>query len=400
MADTMIARVFDGIDEVCEWSALSETIENGPVRRGSLNELAEAAGNSAVILLLPATEVLLVELELPITSQRQLKKALPYALEDYLANDVENYHWAWCKQAGGKITVAAIEHERLAAHLQRFDTAGIKLQGVYAETLCLPVLDDSVSILLDGKRAVVRFTLSQGGGIDSDYLLPFVEKALPELNLAGRIQLWHTQPCADLHWPSHLSVTGETIASALSVLRPAKKNELNLLSGIYSPRESGNIRWTAWIPAATLMLVALLLQYGGALSAYRHSQEQLAGLEAANRQLFSQTFPQVKRIVNMKAQAEQALLALRKHQGDGGGAYLRLLYQSGEILSRDTALQLQALDFSGGVLSLHLTGASVAQIEDFKHNMEKNHNVKVDIQSAETGNNGLSAHVGISERAS
>lgn len=390
MAEPIIARVFDDIEDCCEWSDLA-------VRQGSLQQLAQAAANTAVILLLPATEVLLIELTLPIASHRQLNKALPYALEDYLANDLEDYHWVWSKQPGDKVAVAAIAHHKLASWLKRFNEAGIKLQGVYAETLFVPIHENSVSILLDRNRAILRFSQWHGGGIDRDFLPAFIANTLTERT---KIQLWHSQPCADLNWPEQLTVNSEAIASALSLLRPDHKNELNLLAGIYSPDRPGNIRWKTWLPAAILMLFASLIHYGTALTSYRHSQTQLAELESANRQLFKQTFPQIKRIVNIKAQAEQELLALRKNRGNNGSIYLRLLYQSGQILSQDPLLQLHALEFMDGVLSLHLTGTGIAQIENFKQLMEKNPGVKVNIQSAETGNNGLSAHIDISEQAS
>jgi general secretion pathway protein L len=134
--------------------------------------------------------------------------------------------------------------------------------------------------------------------------------------------------------------------------------------------------------------------------AYRHSQSQLAELEAANQALFQQTFPNIKRIVNIKAQAEQELLALQKQGGGNSSLYLRLLYQSGENLAKDQALQVQALEFTNGILSLHLTGSSIAQIETFKQSMEKTPGIRVNIQSAETGDQGLSAHLDISEQSS
>jgi general secretion pathway protein L len=326
--------------------------------------------------------------------------ALPYALEDFLANDVELYHWVWSKQPGDKVAVAAIEHERLTAWVQLVSEAGVKLQGLHTETLWLPIQEDSVSILLDHHRASVRFSQWLGGGIDQDYLTLFVEKALHEQNLPKQIQLWSTEPCADLGWSNHLTVNCEMIPSALTLLRPSKKNELNLLTDVYSPQTPGTQNWKAWIPAASLMLIAVLMQYGIALTSFWDSQKQLSDLEASNQQLFKQTFPQVNRIVNLKAQAEQELIARRKNQGHKGGVYLRLLYQSGEILSQDGSLQLQAIDFANGILSLHLTGTSVAQIENFKQLMEQHQNVKVKIQSTESGNTGLSAHLDISEQSS
>ncbi len=389
MSEPIMARV---VDEGYEWLD-SESVN----RQGNLQELAQAVGNHPVTMLLPATDVLLIELNLPISSPRQLQKALPFALEDYLAYDLEMYYWVWSKQAGDKVAVAAIAHEKLVAYLQQFNEAGIKLQSVYAETLFLPVLDDVISILLDRNHAIVRFSAWHGGGIDQDFLPRFIENTLPD---HSRIHLMYTEPCAELIWPKSLSINSEVIPSAMAVLRPDKKMELNLLSGIYKPDQPSNVSWKAWIPAVALIMLAALIQYGSAFMAYRHSQTQLAELENTNRQLFKQTFPQIKRIVNIKTQAEQELLALRKQQGNGGSVYLRLLFQTGQVLSQDPSLQLQSLDYINGMLSLHLRGTGVAQVEGFKQQMEQNQQIKVTIQSAETDNLGVSAHIDISGQSS
>jgi general secretion pathway protein L len=385
MAEPIMARV---IDEAYEWLD-SKAIS----RQGNLQELAEVIDNHPVTLLLPATDVLLIELNLPISSQRQLQKALPFALEDYLAYDLEMYHWVWSKQPGDKVAVAAIAHEKLAAYLQGFNEADIKLQSVYAETLFLPVSDNAVSILLDRNHAIVRFSAWHGGGIDQDFLPRFIENTLMDHN---RIHLLYTEPCAELVWPKSPGINSEAIPSAMTVLRPDKKMELNLLTGIYRPDQPSNVSWKAWIPAVALIMLAALIQYGSAFMAYRQSQTQLAELENTNRQLFKQTFPQIKRIVNIKTQAEQALQALRKQQGNGGSVYLGLLFQTGQVLSQDPSLQLQSLDYLNGILSLHLRGTGVAQIEGLKQQMEQNRDLKITLQSAETDNNGVFAHIDIS----
>ncbi len=397
MAEPIIVRVFDGIDDCYEWSDFAE---NAVIRQGKLQELAQAAGNLPVILLLPATEVLLIELSLPIASQRQLQKALPFALEDYLANELETYHWVWSKQPGDKVAIAAIAHEKMAAYRQRFSQVGIKLQGVYAETLFLPVMENTVSVMLDRNRAIVRFSQWYGGGIDQEFLAFFIDNTLKKnAETTLQIQLWHTQPYDELHGLKQHKVTSVTVPSALSVFRPDKKTELNLLTGLYSPDQSSSIPWKAWIPAIMLIVLAALIQYGNAFVVYQHSQTQLAELENANQQLFRQAFPHIKRIVNIKAQAEQELLARQKHQGNNGSAYLRLLFQSGKMLGQEPLLQLQTVDFVNGVLSLHLTGTRIAQIENFKQLMEKNHGLKITIQSAETDSNGVSAHIDMSEQS-
>lgn len=400
MAESVLVRVVDDSTESYEWLVISENTPNTlpTSQRGALSELAPIADGSPVILLLPATEVLLLEISLPVKTNSQLKKALPFAVEDLLANEVENYHLVWSKQPGDKIAVAAIEQEPLKAWLQRFRKANIKLEGIFPETLFLPSRHDLCSILIDQQRAVVRYGLWRGGGIEPDHLALFLEKTMAENKLLTQVQVWSTEPCMDLSWPKTLAVTSESIPAGLPFLQAnrSKKMPLNLLSGAYGAQHQSDGGWKAWLPAVTVVLLAVLMQYGIALTDYWNGKAQLAALETENRQMFKDTFPHLKRIVNIKIQAEQELIALRKKSGAGGDSdYLRLMYQTGEILKQDEILQLQALDFVNGVLNIQVTGTGIGQIENFKQRMEKEYGVKVNIQSAESNEKGLFAHIEI-----
>lgn len=398
MAETFLVRFFDEQGDDCEWLAL--TVAAQPMH-GSAADMADAVKACDAILLLPATQVLLLELELPIAHPRELKKALPFALEEYLAQDVEAYHWVWRKLADGKIAVAAVAHECLTGWLQRFDELGVKLRAVYAETLWLPMDGDTVSIALDRGRAIVRYA-NGGGGVDADGLQPLLDPLLTEP--PPRLRVWRTPAGDELRWPENCQenyqIETETVASLLPVLRATANPALDLLTDPYRPCETDGIPWQAWLPAAALVLLAVLVQYGNALNRYGHSQRQLAAQESANRQLFNQAFPDIKRIVNINAQAQQGLAELRKLHGAGGGVFLPLLHAAGVALAQDSGLQPQTLDFANNALNLHLTGGSIAQLEQFKQRLEQNPELQMRIQSAETGSDGWSAHVEITRRPS
>ena len=386
-----------------EWLVIGDNTTQP--QQGTLQALAQSAEDANVILLIAAADVLLLEVDLPIKSQSQLKKALPYAVEDLLANEVEQYHFVWCKQPNHKLAVAAIEHETLVAYVQPFQAAAITLTAVYSVALVLPLIADNCSLLLEQQHATVRFSAYQGGGIELDYVALLLEKTTSDTELSNAVHIWTTESCTALPpLPNGIITTDcQHISSALALLQAnvTPKLPLNLLTEQYSPQQQGGKHWQAWLPAAAIALLAVLLQYGIVLNEYWQNTAQLAALEADNQQLFKQTFPELKRIVNIKTQAEQALLALRKNSSASkDNDYLRLLYASGEILTQDPALHLQALDFVNGVLSLQLTGNDIAQIDHFKQEMEKNNAVSVKIQAAETNANGLSAHLDISGKSS
>lgn len=397
MAEKLLVRFGAESADKLEW--LSLAAPDSQPASGTMAELAAAAQGKSVLLLLPAASVLLLQIELAVKTTAQLKKALPFALEDLLAEDVENYHLVWLKQGRDKLAVAVIAHETLSAWLTPFREAGLLLDGVYPETLCLPYESGQATLLLDGSNAILRSAAYLGGGVDALFLPPLLEKARAEG--ADFQTLLICKDSEDTKLPDGLAGTGlETIiqaplpfmASAVELL-PA---ELNLLSGAYAVISRKIGRWQQWLPAAIVLGVALAVQSYALLHTYWQQQAELSELEEKTQALFKQSFPEVKRIVNVKAQAEQQLAQLRKQHDVVGSGFMRLLYRSGLVLKDTPAVHLKKLNFLNGGLQLHVVTDDIGQLEQFKQQLQTSMQVK--LQSADSGANGVEAQLEIREK--
>ncbi|AMK78336.1 MULTISPECIES: type II secretion system protein GspL [Methylomonas] len=397
MAEKLLVRFTAGSVDNLEWLSLAEP--NSQPASGTMTELAAAAQGKSLLLLLPAASVLLLEIELAIKNTAQLKKALPFALEDLLAEDVENYHLVWLKQDRDKLAVAAVAHETLTAWLAPFREAGLLLDGAYPETLCLPYRAGQGALLIEGNHAVLRSAAYLGGGLDAVFLPQLLEKA--RIEGADFETLRICKDSEDTALPDGLANLDLDIlidkplhfmASATELL-PA---ELNLLSGAYavSNRKLGS--WQQWLPAAIIVCVALAAQSYALLHTYWQQQAELSALEAKTQELFKQTFPDVKRIVNVKAQADQQLAQLRKQHDFVGSGFMRLIYGSGLVLKDTPAVRLKKLNFLNGGLQLHLLAGDIGQLEQFKQQLQSSMQVK--IQSADSGANGVEAQLEIREK--
>jgi general secretion pathway protein L len=174
--------------------------------------------------------------------------------------------------------------------------------------------------------------------------------------------------------------------------------EFNLLTGHYSRKNTIEWQWQRWLPALGIILLAVLIQTGVFLTNYWQQKSELAALEAKNLAFFKQTFPDVKRIVNMKAQADQQLIELKKQNVNNGSPFMRLLYQTGEMVTANPGYQLQQLNFVNGILQMQLTAPDISQVEQFKQQLERSEALSVKIQSAEAGQNAVEAHLEIREK--
>ncbi|QSB02877.1 type II secretion system protein GspL [Methylomonas sp. EFPC1] len=397
MAEKLLVRLGAESADKLEWLNLAEP-DSRPTS-GTMAELAAAAQGKSVLLLLPAASVLLLEIELAVKTTAQLKKALPFALEDLLAEDVENYHLVWLKQDRDKLAVAAITHDTLSARLTPFREAGLELAAAYPETLCLPYQPGQTTLLLEESNAILRSAAYLGGGVDAQFLPQLLEKACAEgVDCQTLLICKHSE---DTQLPDGLANNGlETvIAKPLQFMASAVESlpaELNLLSGAYAVSHRPKGSWQQWLPAAIILAAALAVQSYALLHTYWQQQAELSELEAKSQELFKQTFPDVKRIVNVKAQAEQQLAQLRKQQAFAGSGFMRLIYRSGLVLKDAPAVHLKKLNFLNGGLQLHLLADDIGQLEQFKQQLQSSMQVK--IQSADSGANGVEAQLEIREK--
>ena len=98
----------------------------GNVQSGPLDLAAAAAAGRKVIVLVPGTDALLAEPVLPVKSGAKLAQVVPFALEEHLAADVEDLHFAVGKRDARPGTpVAVVSHARMEAWQALLADAGL-----------------------------------------------------------------------------------------------------------------------------------------------------------------------------------------------------------------------------------------------------------------------------------
>ena len=100
-------------DTHAEWLTIdSSTLRHGNVQSGSLAQAAEAIGSRRATVLVPGADILLAEPVLPLKSSAKLAQVVPFALEEQLAADVEDLHFAVGKRDSRPGTpVAVVSHD-------------------------------------------------------------------------------------------------------------------------------------------------------------------------------------------------------------------------------------------------------------------------------------------------
>jgi general secretion pathway protein L len=333
----------------------------------------------------PGESITLARVTVPGRNRATRLKAIPYALEESLADDVEDLHFAVGNGlTGTTVAVAAIRHNTLTAWLEHCHVAGLNLNAVVPEPLLLPRLEAAWSVLVEKDRAVVRTGHWTGFTTEPGNLVLLLELALAETDAkpTNGLRVWGT-PAPELAGLELKILQQPGPTDPLTVFaanRDATPN-LNLLQGPYS-RNAELGKWLRpWRAAAILAGLWLGSQAGLQITEYRHLQREQAALDLAMEELFKTTVPTARRIVNPRAQLENRLRELRQEANGGSAAFLDLLYRGGELLIGFEGITVRGVRYKDNQLHLNLTGGSLEAVDRLKQNLTKQHEFNAQVRT-------------------
>lgn len=269
-------------------------------------------------LVLPVEAVTVCAVNLPTLKPRWLRKALPFAVEEWLAEEVEAFHLAVGERLGdGRHRVFALRRDWLRDWLQA--CAAHPPREIRVDADLLPV--DGPQLCRLGDRWLLGGDLPVRLAVE-DADLPVLQTLLPDpLPTSSAPPAGEASPH---RWLTRCAAG------------------CNLAQGEFAVREPAG-DWRRWrLPAAALGL-CLLLQWGFGLAQawqLRHAGQLQA---QASEQLYRALFPADRKLINLRQQFDQHLA---EGQGDREGL-LTLLGRAGPALAAEgRQVSVQQLDFS------------------------------------------------------
>jgi type II secretion system protein L len=158
MSTTLLLRLpAHGQDET-EWLSVDESgMPLGARQRGPLAAAAAASSGATVVALAPAAQILLASPELPPGGGAKLLRAVPFALEEYLTEDIDQLHFSVGRRDANATTpVAVVSREAMQTWSAMLEAAGIEASAVYADMSLLPRNPSQTVLWLEQDRLAVR----------------------------------------------------------------------------------------------------------------------------------------------------------------------------------------------------------------------------------------------------
>jgi len=401
LAESLLIRIPDtGVDHA-EWAVLDEHGKiAGEVMRTGLGEAAESAGGRRVTVIASGEDVVLMDAEVPTGSVAQARRAIPFSLEESLAVDVDDLHFAIGKQMPDKCyPVAVISRQRMDALKNQCEAVGLHPTAIVPEPLAIPLPEDDEgrpwSAILANGRTIVRQREYRGFSIDSSNFAPMLDRALHEAHddAPQKLNLYNV---GNTPRPAlTIATASANCASALEVFaRGLDSPSINLLQGDYSRRQQLGKLWRPWKMTTILLGLLLLIGAVGSGVEYWRLGRQEAQLNGQIVAVLKSVIPGVR---DTRDPAKRMRLELKK-LSRGGSDFLATIGEISTAIRADKDLSLRSINYRDGRVDIELDAARLESFDAMKKRIDAGGRLSASIQSANKENNRVRGRIRIQGR--
>lgn len=380
MAETLLLRMPREAGDLASWMIIDERgrMALAP-QTGALAEAAATAAGRRVVVLLPAADVLLTEADLPTrASAAKLQQIVPFALEEQLADDIDQLHFAVGRRApqDARTPVAVIGRALLEDTLAALAAAGLAPAALHAEHALLPAGTDHPIVLIEHDQLLIA---APGG-------LPVV---LPAGDLEGALEMADArhEDTGSATTPPGMQVYASPAdwqryraeVEALRERRPGIKVQLlpagplpllgqqlpdakpvNLLQGRYAPATEMAGDWRRWRVAAILLAALIGLHVASQAWQLARLKRVEREIDASIEEVFRTAMPGETSAGDARRRMEQRLLTVRS---GGQGTLLPALSALAQARGAAADATLQGLSYSAGTLDLRVRAPDAASVD-------------------------------------
>ncbi len=417
MPQSLLLRLPPPGEEETEWLMLDEAGAPTATRqRGSLSLAAAVWRTGRVVVLAPATQVLLAEPELPPGGGAKLARAVPFALEEQLTEDVDLLSFAiGHRRSNGVTPVAVVSRSVLQGWITDLSAAGFDPQAIYPDISLMPENPGQTILWLEKQRLAVRrpgaipFAVELSpvrealvvAGVIADPLQPTEEPKPKESAILyltredwARVQGEFedlVQEFASLKVQLLADGPLPWLARGIDAA-----DAVNLLQGDFSRTTDYSERWHRWRLAAALAGALLVVHIGAQALQLRQAKHESAALDKEISQVFSSAMPR-DALSDPRRQMQTRLERIHK-SGSGPQYFLRALQTLSGALTVTPKTTISALSYRENALDMTVSAPSLATLSQLTQFVGKD-GLTAEIQSSNPVATGVEAHLHVHDQS-
>jgi general secretion pathway protein L len=411
MPQILLLRLPSAGQEETEWLVMDEAAGSVTTRqRGPLSLAAAVSASRKVVALAPATQILLSEPELPPGSGVKLARAVPFALEEQLTEDIDHLNFAiGRRRPGGSTPVAVVSRTVLQSWVSDLTAAGLEPSAMYPDISLMPENPGQTVLWLERGRIAVR----RPGALPFAVELTPVSEALAvagviadPLDTASQLKVPESAVLYVTRedW-AHSQTEFEQLAEKFESLKvqllpdgplPWLARELqsteavNLLQGDFARATDYGERWHRWRAAALLAAGLLVVHVAAQALQIRQAKREAAVLDSQIASVFSAAMP-AEVIQDPRRQMQSRLNRIHK-AGTGPEYFLRILNVLSGAMAVTPKTGIDALSYREESLDMKVSAPSLAALSQLSQYIGKQ-GMTAEIQSSTPVAGGVEAHI-------
>jgi len=406
MTETLYIRLGSKAHDVIHWLIWSEQnreiIASGELANAeALTQLTEKAQQRTVITFVSGSDVILKQLTVPGNSQRAIRLAAPYMLEDALAQDVEQLFFAYANikndSSEHNCFVAVVERAQLAQWQSWLNDANIACRVMIPDVLALPInsANDNENItpwsaVILGEQILLRQSIWKGMVIDQN-IWPAIEQRLSD-SLTSSLHSSSENSALEkadenAALPSKVVINSYSTLSSncftvnampeelpLALLAEnANQQKFNLLQGEFQVKQQRSPMLANWLSVAAVFVVALLLTVAVKVVKLQQISAEQAQVKEKIVQVYKKAFPKTRRVnvATVRSQLKRKLAGYGSSSSQEG--FLTMLTKVRPAFSAVPQLKPQSIKFDAKRQELRLQASAndYQAFEKFKIALEK-----------------------------
>jgi len=421
MAEFLVIRIGERTDHLAQWIAVDSTgARRSPPLTGPLSEAGSDIGDRQVIVLVPGTEVLTTSVDIPVKGGSRLHAALPYALEDQLAEDVDQLHFAaGTRRSSGRIPVAIVSRVRLAEWIGWLTDCGIQPSAMISDNYGLARIPGTISLLVAEGQVMINdgadVELVMQGVSPSDALV-----AIGALDGNADGDDHESNQAASPAMSRHVLVYCEAEDEEkyqhdwLAIRNEMESVDVNLLSDGVMPRLAVTVASGAGVNLLQGDFGART-EYAGLLRPWRYAAILLLALgvvgiaakatdlyvlqrqEAELKQQFEAEYRQIAPGAPAVEDPTRLVASLRARLGtsDTPPLFLQSLEQLSRALQQNREARIAAISFRAGVVDIRLSAPNVSTLDKIQRGISESGQFEAAIKSTDQDGDGVSSRIQI-----
>jgi len=409
MADWLLLRLPRSPEQPASWLIVdARGAASGPPQSGPLSLAAARAPGRRICVLVPGSDVLLAEPDVPMKAGAKLQQVVPHALEEQLAEDIDDLHFAIGKRAvdSSRTPVAVVSRALMDEWVTQLKTNGLEPEALYADSDLLPQNPGQSVALLEEGIIVVRPPSGSTVTLPAEALaeaLEIAQAAPDETGAGGRGLILYTGPA---EWHRHsaqveaLRERFDGIKIQLLTTGPLAlfgqqlpiNSPINLLQGTYTPTTSRAVGWKAWRVAVILLACLVGLHVAGKAAELSMLKRNERKIDSSITDAFHVAMPGEQNTAGARQRMEARLAAARN--GSASNGLLAALEAVAQARGAAPSTVIQALSFREGTLEMKVSAPDAQTLDRLTQTLKGN-GWRADLTSGNAGSSGFEGHIEI-----